>query len=289
MVVKVEGKKKDVLTRLWVHTHVAFVTFVSLGQDGKPQVVPELECTTEEQKKMRKKVIDLQLQNQTYKAEQAAIKMKTDPWSEDKCEAMLENVPETLRYDDTAVYLRKNFLPRNLNALGTVFGGDLLEWMELGATACASNFTRNPHVITIAMDNIFFHKPILPRHLLELTAKVVYLRKHTMQVECLVKVFEPSWIKENPKFKDVDDGYSHVGHFTILNATEYGHKRPVMTGLDVAGDTEAQLKYELADHRFHFFMAQKKEFTADIEDPMAQLKFPRWDKQRKNWNSKQLK
>eukprot|EP00961_Rhodomonas_salina_P121896 1641507-Rhodomonas_salina.2 len=27
-------------------------------------------------------------------------------------------------------------------------------------------------------------------------------------------------ISQNPKFKDVDDGYSHVGHFTILNATE---------------------------------------------------------------------
>ena len=36
------------------------------------------------------------------------------------------------------------------------------EWMEGAAIVCARNFTRNSNVVTIAMDNLFFMKPILP-------------------------------------------------------------------------------------------------------------------------------
>ena len=76
----------------------------------------------------------------------------------------------------------QNFLPRALNNLGTVFGGDLLEWMDSAATACASHFTRNPHMITIAMDRVFFHKPIVSTDVLELRATVAYCRRHSLQV-----------------------------------------------------------------------------------------------------------
>ncbi|KAJ1482277.1 hypothetical protein T484DRAFT_1804298 [Baffinella frigidus] len=48
VMVQVVGRKKDLLSRLWVPTHTAYVTFVSVGADGKKQEVPDLLCETEE-------------------------------------------------------------------------------------------------------------------------------------------------------------------------------------------------------------------------------------------------
>mmetsp|Transcript_23939 Transcript_23939/g.48081 ORF Transcript_23939/g.48081 Transcript_23939/m.48081 type:complete len:117 (+) Transcript_23939:89-439(+) len=116
-----------------------------------------------------------------------------------------------------------------------------------------------------------------------------------MQVEVLVKVFDPPWMKEGGgqgtrQYTSIqaEDGYSHVGHFTILNATEYGHKRPITTGLDIRGDLEAQTKFEQADHRFQFWSEQKINFALDPR-PSTRLNFPRWDKKRTNGRSKQLR
>jgi len=35
---QVVGRKKDLLSRLWVPTHIAYVTFVSVGADGTERV-----------------------------------------------------------------------------------------------------------------------------------------------------------------------------------------------------------------------------------------------------------
>jgi acyl-CoA hydrolase len=79
--------------------------------------------------------------------------------------------------------VRKIFMPRNLNALGTIFGGDLLEWMESAAVTCARHFLRNPEAISIAMDRVFFHSPVRPDQMAELSAYVVSVGNHTVQVK----------------------------------------------------------------------------------------------------------
>jgi acyl-coenzyme A thioesterase PaaI-like protein len=104
------------------------------------------------------------------------------------------------------VNVKRIFFPKNLNYHNTVFGGDILLWMDRVATQCARQFTRNRHVFTKHMQRVFFKQPILitdvllpppvsipltsfnHTHLLvvrpqvvEMNARVVYVGKCTLE------------------------------------------------------------------------------------------------------------
>jgi len=280
VMVQVVGRKKDLLSRLWVPTHTAYVTFVSVGADGKKQEVPDLLCETEEEEREREYVRTGRRVVEHYKIEQAEIATLGGDQK-----TACTTYPEMLKMSETEIHLRKNFLPRNLNGLGTVFGGDLLEWMDGAATMCASNFLRNANTVTISIDSVFFKQPILPRHVLDLTAKVIYTRRHSIQVEVVVKVNEPPWIVTHEGDAAVgmsqDSAYSHRGYFTILNCNEIGHKRPVLTGLALENDPEAQVSWKQAVHRYAFWQTQFKTGAMRSSDSKFEgfpftKPFPRW-------------
>ncbi len=71
-------------------------------------------------------------------------------------------------------------------------------------------------------------------------------------------------------------------------AAQYGHKRPITTGLDVNEDVEAQVKFMQGDHRFRFWREQKLSFAQDASSS-PQLCFPRWDRHRENGRAEQLR
>ena len=126
---------------------------------------------------------------------------------------------------------------------GTIFGGDLLNWIENVATKTASLFTRNKTVFTINMSKISFKKPIKPSDWLILKSRVVFVRMYTLQVE--VEVFI-----ENKNEKIL----SHSGIFTLINIEEgTGLKKKIFTGIKLeATDQEGLRDYLLARTR-HFF------------------------------------
>ena len=152
-VMQVVGRKKDLRTRRWVYTVEAFVTFVSLGQDKRPKMVPELICDTQEEEDLRNFLRSRKELNEKYEKEQLMIQEAKEGNLAPGDRFNMDHL-EYVKSSDTTITLRKNFLPRALNAAGTIFGGDLLEWMDSAATACASHFTRNPHMITIAMERV---------------------------------------------------------------------------------------------------------------------------------------
>eukprot|EP00277_Geminigera_cryophila_P008288 CAMPEP_0179405998 /NCGR_PEP_ID=MMETSP0799-20121207/624_1 /TAXON_ID=46947 /ORGANISM="Geminigera cryophila, Strain CCMP2564" /LENGTH=189 /DNA_ID=CAMNT_0021176961 /DNA_START=393 /DNA_END=959 /DNA_ORIENTATION=- len=175
MVVQVLGRKRDILTRQWVYTHEAFATFVSLGADRRPAQVDQIKLKSEEEMKISNYIKSRQLLTHTYIKEQEAL--EHSEMSLEEIEKVSTKFRDNISMEESTILLRKNFLPRNLNGIGTIFGGDLLEWMEGAAILCASNFTRNSHVVTIAMDRVLFKTAIRVEHVLELTARVVYCRE----------------------------------------------------------------------------------------------------------------
>lgn len=55
--------------------------------------------------------------------------------------------------------IRRVMMPRDTNALGTIFGGVILSEIDLAAAVEANRHW--PHrVVTVAMDNIEFHHPV---------------------------------------------------------------------------------------------------------------------------------
>jgi len=199
MAIQIVGRKRDVLSRQWIYTHEAFATFVSLDSNRRPTSVAELKVDTAEEIAMQEYMKSRPELQEMYTVEQQA--RETQTMSPEDAERVSTKFKDRLTMNESTLRLRKNFLPRNLNGLGTIFGGDLLEWMEGAAHLCASNFTRNSHVITIAMDKVLFKVPISVHHLLELTARVVYCRNHTLQVrthsysaEFYIHSYIPSYI-----------------------------------------------------------------------------------------------
>jgi acyl-CoA hydrolase len=258
------------IRRQWVYTHEAFATFVSLNAERRPACVAELRCSSREEEMMRAYTMARQRSVQVYVEEQKALEQTA--MSSDQVEAVSNRFSDKMTMEESTIRVCKNFLPRNLNGIGTIFGGDLLEWMEKAAVMCASKFTRNSNVVTIAMDQVFFKTAISVAHVLELAARVVYSRSHTLQVEVVVHAYIPEWVLgdgpgggtrgassagASSAGASSAGAFSHKGYFTVLSMTEYGHKRPIGVGLDLKGNKEAQLAYLKAHHRFRFWNSKE--------------------------------
>ena len=222
MVIHVQGFRMDSLSRRFMPIQSCFVTMVAVDENLRPnRNTPTLEITSPEDRKLHEAAL-------AYKAQSAA-------WEKAEREAPplgilkakdLEEQPnrektEWISPSDTEITLRRVFLPRHNNVLGTIFGGDILLWMDRVATFCARHFTRNRHMVTIAMNRIFFRRPIYTSDLVEIDARVVMVRNFTLEVETVVRVQRISG--------EIVD--THSGYFTVLSYDEAGFKRPISTGL----------------------------------------------------------
>ena len=77
-------------------------------------------------------------------------------------------------------------LPGHTNALGTVFGGIIVSWVDIvGLTAC-QRYARAP-VVTLSIDHLQFIAPIKVGYTVILNAEVIYVGKTSMEAEVLVE------------------------------------------------------------------------------------------------------
>lgn len=127
----------------------------------------------------------------------------------------------------TTLNIRRRFLPRNANQLGIVFGGDTVVLMEELALATARQFTENIRMVTIAMEDVLFLKPLHVTDLAEMTATVVFVGSTTLVVEVAVKAVR--------RFGPDEGVITNKGTFTVLNYSPEGIKKSITRGLDLSG------------------------------------------------------
>lgn len=77
-------------------------------------------------------------------------------------------------------------LPSDANALGTVFGGRVMEWIDIAAAIAAGRHCRSV-VVTASMDDLHFLAPIKVGDVVVLQAQVNYTARTSLEVE--VEVF----------------------------------------------------------------------------------------------------
>lgn len=75
--------------------------------------------------------------------------------------------------------------PNHANPLGTLFGGRVLEIMDVNASIAANRFCRKPSV-TASTEPIDFHNPIYVGEIIEVKSRVAWVGSTSMIIRCEV-------------------------------------------------------------------------------------------------------
>ncbi|MBX7149194.1 acyl-CoA thioesterase [bacterium] len=72
-------------------------------------------------------------------------------------------------------------LPEHTNALGTIFGGQIMAWIDTAAAICAFRHCRSM-CVTASMDALDFINPVKLGHIVILNANINFTGKTSMEI-----------------------------------------------------------------------------------------------------------
>lgn len=90
----------------------------------------------------------------------------------------------------TRVEMTQVVLPQFANALGTVFGGQILAWVDICAAVSAQRHARGS-VVTASFDGVNFIEPVRQGHIVILRSQVNATFKSSMEVGVIVTMENP--------------------------------------------------------------------------------------------------
>lgn len=90
----------------------------------------------------------------------------------------------------SAVLMTEMVLPQHTNALGTIFGGTVMSWIDIAGAIAAGKHARST-VVTASIDALHFIAPIKLGHVVELKACVNCTGKTSMEVGVRVDTEDP--------------------------------------------------------------------------------------------------
>ncbi|TYZ69243.1 hypothetical protein PybrP1_010773 [[Pythium] brassicae (nom. inval.)] len=246
MAVQVCGFRHDVQTGKFQHTHSALITMVAINRFKRPRKgLPAL--FDDEQAEYCLSMRETAKQRKELAARWRREQDDVDALPRVTAD-MLQLPPQDkeayVAVSETEIVVRNWFLPRNLNVNETLFGGDLLAWMDKAALYCAKSFTKSERMVTIGMNRVLFKLPILATDVVTLKARVTNVRRFRLEVE--VEVFvDPADQSGTRK--------SHTGYFTVLNVDAAGEYKPIHKGLLVDESKQADMRALLkAQKRWQF-------------------------------------
>lgn len=117
----------------------------------------------------------------------------------------------------TRVETAQVVLPGHTNGMGTLFGGVLMQWIDVAAAIAAMRHARGP-VVTASMDRLHFLRPIRVEEFAIIRAEVSFTAHTSMEVEVEVASENP-WTGERAPT-------THA-LLTFVSLDEHGRPRPV--------------------------------------------------------------
>jgi acyl-CoA hydrolase len=125
-------------------------------------------------------------------------------------------------------------LPGHTNALGTIFGGQVMSWIDIAAAIAAGRHARKV-VVTASIDALHFVAPIKVGHVVHIRAMVNYSSRTSMEVGVRVD-------SENPVTGEVH--HTAKAYLTFVALNEHGRPTPVAPVL--AENPEEKRRFEQA-------------------------------------------
>jgi len=77
-------------------------------------------------------------------------------------------------------------LPQHANALGSVFGGQIMAWVDLAGAICAQRHSGNM-AVTAFVDDMKFQQPVRVGEVVRLEARVTAVFRTSMEIEVVVE------------------------------------------------------------------------------------------------------
>lgn len=130
---------------------------------------------------------------------------------------MKETTKSAAKSDRTPVHMTEIVLPSHTNALGTIFGGVVMSWIDIAAAIAAIRYARS-QAVTVSVDYLHFIVPIKIGHTVRIQAEVTFVGKTSMEVEVIVEA-------ENSITGQVRKA-THA-YLTFVAVDEYGKPKPV--------------------------------------------------------------
>lgn len=128
-------------------------------------------------------------------------------------------------------------LPQHTNALGTVFGGTVMAWVDIAAATCALRHCRC-QVVTAAIDALHFLAPIKLGWIVNLRASINYSARSSCEVGVKVTA-------ENPRTGETF--HTATAYLTMVAVDEKGKAKPIPPVLPQTPEEKA--RFTAAEHR----------------------------------------
>ena len=128
-------------------------------------------------------------------------------------------------------------LPTDTNAIGTIFGGRVMAWIDIAAAITAGRHARRV-VVTASLDALHFVAPIKLGHYVHIRAMVNFASRTSMEVGVRVD-------SENPLTGEMT--HTSTAYTTFVALNEHGKPTPVAP--IIATTPEEKRRYEHAKRR----------------------------------------
>jgi acyl-CoA hydrolase len=151
---------------------------------------------------------------------------------------------------DSAVTMTELVLPSDTNALGSIFGGKVMSWIDIAAAIAAGRHSRRV-VVTASIDALHFIAPIKLGHFVHIRAMVNYAGRTSMEVGVRVD-------SENPLTGEMTHTSTAYTTFVALD----DHGRPAAVPPIQATTPEEKRRLEEAQKRRASRMKLSEELKA---------------------------
>lgn len=128
-------------------------------------------------------------------------------------------------------------LPSHTNALGTIFGGVVMAWIDVAGAIAAQRYARSP-VVTVSIDYMHFIVPIKIGYTVQVHAVVTFAGTTSMEVEVVVEA-------ENTVTGEVREATR--AYLTYVSVDEFN--RPKKVKPFVASTAEEKKRFKEAQKR----------------------------------------
>jgi acyl-CoA hydrolase len=138
---------------------------------------------------------------------------------------------------DSVVIMTELVLPSHTNALGTIFGGQIMSWVDIAAAISAGRYSRRS-VVTASLDALHFLAPVRLGHYVHIRATVNFASRTSMEVGVRVD-------SENPLTGEVT--HCSTAYTTFVALDDHGRPTPVPQLTPTTPDEKR--RYEAAKKR----------------------------------------